>query len=92
MQARGVSAGYLGQPVIHDLTFDIVAGEVTCLLGPNGAGKTTTLRALAGALPPMSGDVLMPGAVTTAKLYQLARRGLSYVTADRSIFLSVTPT
>lgn len=90
MQARGVSAGYLGQPVIHDLTFDVVAGEVTCLLGPNGAGKTSTLLALAGELPLMSGDVLMHGEVTTAKLYQLARRGLSYVTEERSIFKSMT--
>jgi branched-chain amino acid transport system ATP-binding protein len=86
MSARNISAGYVGQPVIHDLTFDVRAGEVICLLGPNGAGKTSTLLTLAGELPLMSGEILMHGEVTTAKLHQRARKGLSYVTEERSVF------
>jgi branched-chain amino acid transport system ATP-binding protein len=49
ISVRGMSTGYGGNPVVHDLSFDVKAGEVLCLLGPNGAGKTTTMRALAGA-------------------------------------------
>jgi branched-chain amino acid transport system ATP-binding protein len=90
MSARNISAGYFGRPVIRDLSFDIRAGEVTCLLGPNGAGKTSTMLALAGELPLMSGEILMHGEATTAKLHQRARKGLSYVTEERSVFKGMT--
>lgn len=90
LAARDVSAGYFGQPVIRDVTFDVTPGEVICLLGPNGAGKTSTLLALAGELPLMSGEVLMHGKPTTAKLHQRARQGLSYVTEERSVFKALT--
>ena len=36
--------------VVHGISFEARAGEVTCLIGPNGAGKSTTLWALAGIL------------------------------------------
>ena len=47
ISVKGMSTGYAGQPVVHDLSFDVNPGEVLCLLGPNGAGKTTTMLALA---------------------------------------------
>jgi ABC-type multidrug transport system ATPase subunit len=48
ISVKGMCTGYAGQPVVHDLSFDVNPGEVLCLLGPNGAGKTTTLLALSG--------------------------------------------
>jgi branched-chain amino acid transport system ATP-binding protein len=90
LEARAISAGYVGQPVIQDISLAVAPGEVVCLLGPNGAGKTSTMLALAGELPLMSGEVHMHGSITTAKLYQRARRGLSYVTEERSVFKSMT--
>ena len=90
MSARNISAGYVGQAVIRDLSFDVRAGEVICLLGPNGAGKTSTLLSLAGELPLMGGEILMHGEVTTAKLHKRARNGLSYVTEERSVFKGMT--
>jgi branched-chain amino acid transport system ATP-binding protein len=90
VEARAVSAGYVGQPAISDISFTVAPGEVVCLLGPNGAGKTTTLLSLAGELPLMAGEVLLHGAPTVEKLHRRARNGLSYVTEERSVFKGMT--
>lgn len=86
IEARQLTTGYGGQPVIHEI--DIVAhpGEVVAILGANGAGKTTTMLALAGELPPHSGEVLLGGRVTRAPLHSRARQGLMFVTEEKSVF------
>jgi branched-chain amino acid transport system ATP-binding protein len=86
ISVRSMSTGYGGNPVVHDLSFDVNPGEVFCLLGPNGAGKTTTMLALAGELPLISGDVEFHGVKQKAPLYKRARNGMSYVTEERSVF------
>jgi branched-chain amino acid transport system ATP-binding protein len=86
LEARGLSAGYGAQAVIHDLDLVVFPGEVVALLGPNGAGKTTTLLALAGELPLLAGEVRLDGSVTRAPLHRRARKGLSFVTEERSVF------
>ena len=86
LQAKGLTTGYGPLAVVHELDLEVRAGEVVTLLGPNGAGKTTTLLALSGELPLHSGTVSLDGAVTTAPLYKRARRGLTFVTEERSVF------
>ena len=86
LAARDLSTGYAGQPVVHELNFEVGEGQVVCLLGPNGAGKTTTMLAMSGELPPLSGEVEFDGKPTKAPLHRRARAGLSYVTEERSVF------
>lgn len=87
---KDMCTGYAGQPVVHDLSFDVMPGEVLCLLGPNGAGKTTTMLALAGELPLIEGEVHFAGMKSNAPLYKRARNGMSYVTEERSVFKGMT--
>jgi len=70
LNARGVAAGYGGAPIIEGMDIEAKPGELVGVLGPNAAGKTTLLRALAGALPLASGEVLLDG----ASVAQLAPR------------------
>jgi len=58
---RNVSAGYRQQPVLHDISLTIQAGQMVALLGPNGAGKSTLLRVLTGLQPLTSGEVELFG-------------------------------
>jgi branched-chain amino acid transport system ATP-binding protein len=90
LEARSLSAGYGPQAVIHGVSLHVLPGEVVALLGPNGAGKTTTLLSLAGELPPLHGDVLMDGAVTRAPLHRRARKGLTFVTEEKSVFMGLS--
>ncbi len=46
---------------VHDLTFEVPAGQVFGFLGPNGAGKTTTIRLLLGLLEPTTGSAEVLG-------------------------------
>ncbi|MCL3818610.1 ABC transporter ATP-binding protein [Aeromicrobium wangtongii] len=90
LEVDGLSAGYFGQRVIHEVDLAVQAGEVVCLLGSNGVGKTTTLLALSGELKPMSGTVSFAGLGPRSPLHRRARRGLSYVTEERSVFKAMT--
>ena len=88
---RGLHAGYVGIPVVRDLTMHVDAGEVVALLGPNGAGKTTTLLTISGLLPPIEGDVVVLGApVSGERPHVVARRGLAHVAEDRSLFFDLS--
>ncbi|MGW0249908.1 zinc ABC transporter ATP-binding protein AztA [Nocardia goodfellowii] len=57
IELSGVSAGYAGAPVLHEVTAAIPSAEVTALIGPNGSGKSTLLSVLAGVLTPRSGTM-----------------------------------
>ncbi len=46
---------------VHEVSFDIAAGEIVGFLGPNGAGKTTTLKMLSGLLHPSAGTAQVLG-------------------------------
>lgn len=45
-------------------SFQARSGEVIAVLGPNASGKSTLLQIVSGALPPLSGRVLLNGLVT----------------------------
>ena len=90
ISVKGMCTGYVGQPVVHDLSFDVNPGEVLCLLGPNGAGKTTTMLALSGELPLIDGEVEFADVKSKAPLYKRARAGMAYVTEERSVFKGMT--
>jgi branched-chain amino acid transport system ATP-binding protein len=90
LECRALAAGYGALAVVRDVDLHVEPGEVVALIGPNGAGKTTTLLTLAGELPAISGDVVFRGVVTKAPLFQRARRGMGFVTEERSVFMALS--
>lgn len=90
LEASSLSAGYGSLAAVRDLDLKVGVGEVVALLGPNGAGKTTTLRTLAGALPPLGGEIRWKGKATRAALHRRAQQGLGYIPEERSVFMGLT--
>ena len=90
LAARGLSVGYGSTPVVSDLDFEVHAGEIVALLGRNGAGKTTTLLGLAGELRPTAGTVLWEGSPMRGPLHQRSRRGLGFVTEEKSVIFGLS--
>ncbi|WP_267222842.1 ABC transporter ATP-binding protein [Dyella silvae] len=62
LQARNVSksfaSGDIRSTVLHDLTLDVHAGELTLISGPSGCGKSTLLAILSGLQRPDGGHVI----------------------------------
>jgi ABC-type branched-subunit amino acid transport system ATPase component len=90
IQTTGLNAGYGDVSVVRGLDLEVHAGEVVALLGPNGAGKTTTMLSLAGELKPLAGEVRFLGDPDAGALHRRARRGLAFVTEERSVFMRLT--
>jgi iron complex transport system ATP-binding protein len=75
LSAHGVSYGYAGVPVLHDLTLAIQPGRLTALVGPNGSGKSTLLSLLARLDAPGAGQVrLGETSISSQPTRQVARQ------------------
>jgi len=61
LRIQNLTAGYQDKPVIQDISFTILPGEVVGIIGPNGAGKTTLFRVISRLLKPFSGEVRYDG-------------------------------
>src|SRR2546423_10058448 len=82
-----ISKAYRGRKVVDDVSLWVKQGEVVGLLGPNGAGKTTSFFMIVGLITPDSGRVLLDEEdVTELPMYVRARRGISYLPQEASVF------
>jgi lipopolysaccharide export system ATP-binding protein len=91
LEGIGLTKRYGGRAVVDKVRVRVNNGEVVGLLGPNGAGKTTTFYMLVGLLKPDSGRIELNGAeITMLPLYQRARRGISYLPQEPSVFRKLT--
>jgi branched-chain amino acid transport system ATP-binding protein len=91
LEVIGLSAGYQGNDVVHDVTFRVDRGEAVMIIGSNGAGKTTLFKTLCGLFPPSSGKVLFEGSdITGLPAERIARLGMRFVSAARHLFPRMT--
>jgi lipopolysaccharide export system ATP-binding protein len=87
----GLTKQYGGRAVVDGVEVHVGHGEVVGLLGPNGAGKTTTFYMLVGLLRPDQGRIALgDDDITMLPLYQRARRGISYLPQEPSVFRKLT--
>src|SRR3954465_11372937 len=82
---------YNGRRVVDEVSFVLAQQEIVGLLGRNGAGKTTTFRMILGMVTPDSGAVAFDASdITHLPMYQRARRGIGYLSQERSDFRRLT--
>lgn len=75
LQSVGVRYPRAQRRAVSDVTLDVIHGQFTAIIGPNGSGKSTLVRAMLGALPLETGEVMFEGrALGGYSRAQLARR------------------
>lgn len=61
---------YIGRTkIVHDVSFNIKAGEIVGLIGPNGAGKTTIMKSILGLMK-FTGTITVNGKKVTENDHQ----------------------
>ncbi len=85
--AEGLVKRYNGSEAARDVNLSIAPGEIVGLLGPNGAGKTTTFYMMVGLIRADQGRVFLgEEEITRYPMVQRARKGISYLPQEASVF------
>jgi ABC-type branched-subunit amino acid transport system ATPase component len=91
LELQGVTAGYGGGDILHELDLSVEEGAITCIVGPNGAGKSTVLRVVSGLLRPRLGQVHFRGSsIGGLSPRAVLQRGIVQVPQERSLFPTMT--
>jgi branched-chain amino acid transport system ATP-binding protein len=90
LEVERLGATYGATPVLHDVSFDLEAGQITAVLGANGAGKTTTLRAICQTVR-TSGSVHFDGQQLVGRATEeVVRLGVAHVPDGRGTFTALS--
>ena len=82
-EARDLSIGYHGVPVIRDISLQVQKGEIVALIEPNGAGKSTFLKTIARELIPISGHVFLEGKEISSYSYRELSQKMAVILTER---------
>jgi branched-chain amino acid transport system ATP-binding protein len=87
LELQGVSSGYGGVDVIHDIDLTVRPREVVTLIGANGAGKSTLVKTISGLIAVRAGTIMFDGKrIDTASTAARMRLGIAHVPEGRQIF------
>lgn len=82
---------YKNRTVVNHVSIEVSQGEIVGLLGPNGAGKTTTFYMTVGLVLPNEGKIFLDDEeITHEPIYKRARKGISYLAQEASVFRKMT--
>ncbi len=87
LQAKNIAKSFKGRKVVHDISLKVKKGQVVGLLGPNGAGKSTSFDMIVGQIPCDSGNIFLNDLdITRLPMHERAKKGISYLPQQASIF------
>ncbi len=91
LRGERLNKRYGTHEAVRDVSIEVSPAEVVGLLGPNGAGKTTTFNMMVGRVQPTQGRVLLGNEdISALPMYQRARRGITYLPQEASVFRKLT--
>jgi fructose transport system ATP-binding protein len=86
LEARGLVKRYGHVTALDGCDFELLPAEILAVIGDNGAGKSTLIKALAGAIVPDEGEILLDGnPVHFSNPMEARRRGIETVYQDLAV-------
>ncbi|HIJ50186.1 MAG TPA: LPS export ABC transporter ATP-binding protein [Nitrospinae bacterium] len=91
LKTQNLVKSFRSRKVVNRVSIEVKQGEIVGLLGPNGAGKTTTFYMVVGLTRPDEGQVLLNDEdVTHFPMHKRAKKGVSYLPQEPSVFRKLT--
>ncbi len=91
LEVVNIQKSYKNKKVVQGASFQVSSEQIIGLLGPNGAGKTTSFYMTLGVVDPDAGKILLDGEdITHLRLSEKAKKGISYLPQEASIFRKMT--
>ena len=91
LKTQNLVKSFRSRKVVNKVSIEVKQGEIVGLLGPNGAGKTTTFYMVVGLTRPDEGQVLLNDEdVTHFPMHKRAKKGVSYLPQEPSVFRKLT--
>lgn len=83
VEVQNIAYSYSNQqPVLHDISFTLNAGERVALMGPTGSGKSTLLENLIGLKQPSKGEIIINDILLEPKTLPEVRRYIGFAFQD----------
>ncbi len=86
IEFRGLSFGYEGKQVLHDVTLRVPEGSSLAIVGPTGSGKTTLVSLIPRIYDAEPGMVLIDGRPIREYLVASLRRNIGFVPQETFLF------
>ena len=86
VEGVGVRSAPGAPPIIADITFQAIPGDLIGVIGPSGSGKTTLAKVIAGAVVPQAGNVRIDGAQRADWDQDFLGRCIGYLPQEPSLF------
>jgi len=91
LEVSALRGGYTEVDILQGIDLAVKDGEIVTVAGTNGAGKSTLVKAIAGLLPRVSGQLLVHGdSVAGLSAERRAKAGIGYVPQVANVFPSLT--
>jgi lipopolysaccharide export system ATP-binding protein len=91
LQTDNLVKRYHTRTVVDKVSIEVEEGEIVGLLGPNGAGKTTSFYMIVGLIKPNEGTIHLDDEnITALPVYKRARKGISYLAQEASVFRNMS--
>ena len=91
LKTQNLVKSFRSRKVVNRVSIEVKQGEIVGLLGPNGAGKTTTFYMVVGLTRADEGQVLLNDEdVTHFPMHKRAKKGVSYLPQEPSVFRKLT--
>jgi ribose transport system ATP-binding protein len=93
LEVSNLSKDFPGNRVLHEVSFEVLAGEIHALVGENGCGKSTFIKCLAGVHAPEPGAEIRVAGERMPESYgseAAFAHGMSFIHQNLGLVLSLS--